>query len=69
MFFTITGINFFNSIPESIIEYAHIDGAKEIQIFGKIIIPVSLPFVASAFFVCCGRPLEQLARFGILCAG
>jgi putative aldouronate transport system permease protein len=55
-FFTITGINFFNSIPESIIEYAHIDGAKEIQIFGKIIIPVSLPFVATlSLFVAVGH--------------
>jgi putative aldouronate transport system permease protein len=55
-FFTITGINFFNSIPESIIESAHIDGAKEIQIFGKIIIPVSLPFVATlSLFVAVGH--------------
>lgn len=55
-FFTITGINFFNSIPESMIESARISGAKEIQIFLKIIIPVSLPFIATiSLFVAVGH--------------
>jgi putative aldouronate transport system permease protein len=55
-FFTITGINFFQSIPESMIESARISGAKEIQIFTKIILPVSLPFIATiSLFVAVGQ--------------
>ncbi|MGB3926311.1 MAG: carbohydrate ABC transporter permease, partial [Caldicoprobacterales bacterium] len=55
-FFTITGINFFNSIPDSIIEAAHIDGAKEIQVFWRIVIPISLPFIATlSLFVAVGH--------------
>lgn len=55
-FFTITGINFFNSIPESMIESARISGAKEIQIFWKIVMPVSLPFIATlSLFVAVGH--------------
>lgn len=55
-FFTITGINFFNSIPESMLESARISGAKEIQIFWKIILPVSLPFIATiSLFVAVGH--------------
>ena len=67
-FFTITGINFFNSIPESIIEYAHIDGARKSDFREDNHTRVTA-VCCYAFFVCCGRPLEQLARFGILCAG
>jgi putative aldouronate transport system permease protein len=55
-FFTITGINFFNSIPESMIESARIFGANEMQIFWKIVIPVSLPFIATiSLFVAVGQ--------------
>lgn len=55
-FFTVTGINFFNSIPESIIESAYIDGAREFQVFRRIIIPVSLPFIATlSLFVAVGH--------------
>ncbi|GGI45073.1 sugar ABC transporter permease [Paenibacillus marchantiophytorum] len=38
---------FTNSIPESVIESATIDGASEIQIFSKIVIPLSLPIMAT----------------------
>lgn len=55
-FFTITGINFFSGIPDSMIEAARIDGAKEIHIFFRIILPVSLPFLATiALFVAVGQ--------------
>lgn len=39
--------NFFISIPESIIESAKIDGASEYRIFFRIIVPVSLPGIAT----------------------
>lgn len=55
-FFTITGINFFSGIPDSMVEAARIDGAKEIGIFFRIILPVSLPFLATiALFVAVGQ--------------
>lgn len=46
-FFTIVGINFMRSIPESMLEAARIDGAKEVGIFLRIVIPTSLPFIAT----------------------
>ncbi len=55
-FFTITGINFFKSIPDSMIEAARIDGAREFQIFWQICMPVSLPFIATlSLFVAVGQ--------------
>lgn len=39
--------NFFRTVPESLAESAKIDGANEIYILIKIIIPVSLPAMAS----------------------
>lgn len=38
---------FTSSIPESIVESATIDGATEIKIFMKIVIPLSLPIMAT----------------------
>ncbi|WP_152395315.1 carbohydrate ABC transporter permease [Paenibacillus guangzhouensis] len=38
---------FANSIPESVIESATIDGASEIKIFFKIVVPLSLPIMAT----------------------
>lgn len=42
---------YFSSIPESLIESAEIDGASNMQILGKIIMPLSLPIVATQFFL------------------
>lgn len=36
-----------NSIPDSLIEAAQIDGAKEITIFAKIMLPLAVPTVAT----------------------
>lgn len=36
-----------NSIPESLIEAAQIDGASELTIFGKIMLPLAVPTVAT----------------------
>ncbi|MCR5032208.1 MAG: carbohydrate ABC transporter permease [Lachnospiraceae bacterium] len=55
-FFVITGMNFFSSIPESMLESARIDGARELQIFRKIVFPVSKPFIATlSLFVAVGQ--------------
>lgn len=36
-----------NNIPDALIESAQIDGASELTIFGKIILPLSIPTVAT----------------------
>lgn len=46
-FFVMTGINFFGSIPESVIEAAKIDGASEFKVLTKVVLPVSKPFLAT----------------------
>lgn len=38
---------FANSIPEEIYESARIDGASEIYIFGKLVLPLSVPILAT----------------------
>lgn len=42
---------FFSTIPESLIESAKIDGAREFYIFRKIILPLSKPAIASIGFM------------------
>lgn len=42
---------FFRSIPKEIIESARIDGATEIQIWAKMMIPLSKSFIATQFFM------------------
>jgi putative aldouronate transport system permease protein len=39
--------SFFREIPESMIESAKIDGAREFHIFVRLILPVSLPVLAA----------------------
>lgn len=38
---------YINSIPESLIESAQLDGAKELTVFFKIILPLAIPTVAT----------------------
>jgi len=40
-------INFFREIPDSLEEAARIDGANDLRIFFRIILPVSLPLMAT----------------------
>ena len=47
LFFILIGINFFESIPVSLIESARLDGASEFTVFFRIIRPVSTPFIAT----------------------
>lgn len=46
-FFIFIAITFFNEIPEALKESAKLDGASEIRIFRSIILPVSLPLMAT----------------------
>ena len=55
-FFVMTGINFFAAIPESMIEAAKIDGAREIKVLTRVVLPVSKPFLATlALFSAVGQ--------------
>lgn len=42
---------FFKGLPESLFESAHLDGAKELTIFFKIVVPLSTPVFASLGFM------------------
>lgn len=46
-FFLLVGISFFQEIPSSLRESAKIDGATELTVFRKIILPIGMPFVAT----------------------
>ncbi len=41
--------NYFASLPPSLLEAAKLDGANEVVILSKIIIPISMPFMATFF--------------------
>lgn len=43
--------NYFETVPYSLAEAARIDGSGEIRIFMKIFLPVSLPGLATVFFM------------------
>ena len=47
LFFVMTGISFFQDIPEEVIESAYPDGAGDGKIFISIILPISLPLLAT----------------------
>lgn len=51
-FYTFVMVNFFRSIPSSLEESAKIDGANDIHIFFRIIVPLSLPVLASVGLMC-----------------
>lgn len=55
-FFLLIAISFFREIPHDLKESAYIDGAKELTIFYKIILPVSKPLLATmALFLGVGQ--------------
>lgn len=56
LFYITVGRGFFEGIPESLRESAKIDGASELTIFTRIIMPVSKPFMATlALFIGVGH--------------
>jgi len=46
-FFLLIAISFFRDIPGELKESAHMDGASELVIFYKVILPVSMPLIAT----------------------
>ncbi|WP_274652126.1 carbohydrate ABC transporter permease [Paenibacillus humicola] len=46
-FFLLIAISFFRDLPAELRESAHIDGAGEVTIFSRIMIPVSKPLIAT----------------------
>ena len=46
-FFLMVGLSFFSSIPSSLRESAKMDGASELTVFRKIVLPISTPFLAT----------------------
>ncbi|WP_226781212.1 carbohydrate ABC transporter permease [Oceaniglobus trochenteri] len=44
-------VQFFRSIPKELIESAKMDGASEMQIFRKIVLPISKPILATVFLI------------------
>ncbi len=56
LYFVMVGVNFFRSIPEALLESAYMDGASEIRVFLQIVLPLSLPFIATlALFSAVGQ--------------
>jgi len=47
LFFLLIAISFFREIPEELGESARIDGASELRIFIRILLPVSMPLLAT----------------------
>ncbi|MDG0791535.1 carbohydrate ABC transporter permease [Cohnella ginsengisoli] len=47
LFFLLIAISFFRDIPEELGESARIDGASEVRIFSRIMLPVSMPLLAT----------------------
>lgn len=47
IFFLLIAISFFREIPEELGESARIDGASELRIFVRIMVPVSLPLMTT----------------------
>ena len=45
--YVILFVQFFESLPQSIIEAAHIDGASQLRIFVQLVLPISLPALAT----------------------
>jgi putative aldouronate transport system permease protein len=56
VFFLLVGISFFQDIPPSLRESAVLDGASEMRVFRKIILPISSPFIATlVLFIAVGH--------------
>lgn len=56
LFYVMVSISFFQDIPQELAESARLDGASELQIFLKIVLPISLPLLATiAIFTAVGH--------------
>ena len=56
LFYVLVSINFYQAIPVELGESARIDGASELKVFLRIILPVSMPLLATiAIFTAVGH--------------
>ena len=56
LFYVMVSISFLQDIPQELAESARLDGASELQIFLKIVLPISLPLLATiAIFTAVGH--------------
>jgi len=56
IFFLLIAVSFFREIPQELRESAHIDGAGELRVFARIVLPVSAPLLATmALFIGVGQ--------------
>lgn len=47
MFFVLVGMSFFQGVPTELIESAYLDGASEGKTFLQIVLPISMPLIAT----------------------
>lgn len=47
LFFVMVAVSFFQEIPEELIESGYLDGAGEMRTFTRIVLPVSMPLLAT----------------------
>ena len=59
VFYFVIMRNYFQSLPESLIESARLDGAGEWRVLGHIILPLSKPIIATLTLFYCNRHLSQ----------
>ncbi|MDR0999219.1 MAG: carbohydrate ABC transporter permease [Clostridiales bacterium] len=56
IFYVLVSISFFRSIPPELEDSAQVDGARDLRIFAKIIVPIAKPLLATiAIFVSVGH--------------
>lgn len=68
--YTMVFRTFFKSLPESLFESAHLDGASELTIFFRIVVPLSTPVFASVgFMILVAKWNDYTAMFCPACAG
>ena len=59
-FFIIIFRTFFSKLPEEVFESAHLDGANELTIFMRLVVPMSTPVFAAISFRLCSRAMPMI---------
>lgn len=55
-FYVLVGRTFFSGIPEEMLEAAKVDGANDLKVFVRVVLPVSLPLLATmTLFIAVGQ--------------
>ena len=69
LFFLLIAISFFREIPDELGESARMDGAGEFRIFVRIIVPVSMPLIATMSLFLGSGHCECMTRFRLFHTG